>query len=535
MEKEINMSELSKLTKLFNQNKISRRQFVAQVSALGLAVAVSPAMLVERAQAAVPKKGGRMVMGSTGGSTTDSMDPATFTSNMNQNLNWQIRNNLVEIDHNFNVIPELAESWDSTPDAKVWSFKIRKGVEFHNGKTMTAEDVVFSINHHRGEDSKSAAKGYLKSIESIKADGKNEVVFTLSGGSADFPFVMGDYHLSICPAGTAGAEFEKGEGTGGYILEKWEPGVRAFARRNPNYWKEGRAHFDEIETLSIVDTNARTSALKTGQINYMDRAELKTVHLLKKMPGINVSAITATAHYTIPMLVNQQPYSDNNVRTALKLAVDREELLKQILRGYGEPGNDHPIAPVNKYHAKNLEQRKYDPDKAKFYMTKAGMLDHVFNLHAADAAFAGAVDAAVLIKEQAKKAGIKINVVREPDDGYWSNVWIKKEWCMCYWGGRPVEDMMFSVAYADGAPWNDTFWTNERFNKLLVSARAELDETKRRTMYEDMQEICRNDSGTIVPMFNQMVEASSAKLAHGPMSGHMAMDGMRNGERWWFK
>ena len=221
MEKEINMSELSKLTKLFNENKISRRQFVTQVSALGLAVAVSPAMLVSRAQAAVPKKGGRMVMGSTGGSTTDSMDPATFTSNMNQNINWQIRNNLVEIDHNFNVIPELAESWDSTPDAKVWSFKIRKGVEFHNGKTMTAEDVVFSINHHRGEDSKSAAKGYLKSIESIKADGKNEVVFTLSGGSADFPFVMGDYHLSICPAGTAGAEFEKGVGTGGYILEKW--------------------------------------------------------------------------------------------------------------------------------------------------------------------------------------------------------------------------------------------------------------------------------------------------------------------------
>jgi len=209
-------------------------------------------------------------------------------------------------------------------------------------------------------------------------------------------------------------------------------------------------------------------------------------------------------------------------------------LLKQILRGYGEPGNDHPIAPVNKYHANNLEQRKYDPEKAKFHMKKAGMLDHTFNLHAADAAFAGAVDAAVLIKEQAKKAGININVVREPDDGYWSNVWIKKEWVMCYWGGRPVEDMMFSVAYADGAPWNDTFWSNKRFNELLVMARAELDEGKRRKMYAEMQEICRNDSGTVVPMFNQIVEASSAKTAHGPISAHMALDGMRNAERWWF-
>ncbi len=244
---------------------------MAQVSALGLAATLSPALLAGTAQAAAPKKGGRFIMGATGGSTTDSMDPGTLTSNMNQNLNWQIRNSLVEIDHNFNAIPELAESWDSTPDAKVWSFKLRKGVEFHNGKTMTAEDVIFSINHHRGEDSKSAAKGYLKSIESIKADGKNEVVFTLSGGSADFPFILGDYHLTICPAGTAGPEFEKGMGTGGYILETWEPGVRAFAKRNPNYWKEGRAHFDEIETLSIVDTNARTNALKTGQIHYMDR------------------------------------------------------------------------------------------------------------------------------------------------------------------------------------------------------------------------------------------------------------------------
>jgi len=528
------MSTLKELENLFSAGKITRRDFITRVSALGLMAAVSPALLSGTAKAAAPSRGGRFIIGITGGSTTDSMDPATLTSNMNQNVNWQIRNCLVEIDHNFNVIPELAVSWDATPDAKKWTFKLRKGVEFHNGKTLTAEDVVFSINHHLGEDSKSAAKGYLKSIVDIQADGKNEVVFTLSGGSADFPFILGDYHLTICPAGTNGPEFEKGIGTGGYILEAWEPGVRAFSKRNPNYWKEGRAHFDEVETLSIVDTNARTNALKTGRIHYMDRVELKTVHLMKRMPGVNVSAVTGTAHYTIPMLVNRSPYNDNNVRTALKLAIDREALLKQILRGYGEPGNDHPIAPVNKYHANNLEQRKYDPEKAKFHMKKAGMLDHTFNLHAADAAFAGAVDAAVLIKEQAKKAGININVVREPDDGYWSNVWIKKEWVMCYWGGRPVEDMMFSVAYADGAPWNDTFWSNKRFNELLVMARAELDEGKRRKMYAEMQEICRNDSGTVVPMFNQIVEASSAKTAHGPISAHMALDGMRNAERWWF-
>ncbi|WP_304511691.1 ABC transporter substrate-binding protein, partial [Desulfobacula sp.] len=133
------MTDLSFLTQMFNQKKITRRQFIRGVSALGLAAAVSPALFPGNAMAATPQKGGRFIMGCTGGSTTDSMDPGTLTSNMNQNLNWQIRNNLVEIDHNFNVIPELAESWGATPDAKKWTFKLRKSIEFHNGKTMTAE------------------------------------------------------------------------------------------------------------------------------------------------------------------------------------------------------------------------------------------------------------------------------------------------------------------------------------------------------------------------------------------------------------
>jgi peptide/nickel transport system substrate-binding protein len=527
------MSELSKLEYLFKQGKISRRELIKGASALGLAAAISPSFLFETAEAAMPKKGGRFIFASSGGSTTDSMDPGQLVSNMNQNLNWQLRNCLVEIDHNFKPIPELAESWESSPDAKVWTFNLRKGVEFHNGKTMTAADVIYSLQHHRGEESKSAGKAYLKAIESIKADGKYKVIFKLSGGSADFPFLLADYHLTIFPEGIKGAEFEKGMGTGGYILKDWEPGVRSFVTRNPNYWKEGRAHFDEVETLAIVDGNARTNALKTGQIHFMDRCDVKTVHLLKRMKGIDVIATTGTAHYTIPMMVDQTPYGDNNVRMALKLAFDRDVLVKQILRGYGEAGNDHPIAPVNRYHAKGLDQRKYDPEKAKWFMKRAGQLDHTFNLHAAESAFSGAVDAAVVIKEHAKKAGIKINVVREPSDGYWSNVWMKKEWCMCYWGGRPVEDMMFTVAYAADAPWNDTHWKNKRFNELLVGARAELNDGKRRQMYYDMQEICRNDGGTIVPMFNQMVEAKSDKVAHGPISGHMAMDGMRTPERWW--
>ncbi|WDP88412.1 MAG: ABC transporter substrate-binding protein [Desulfobacter sp.] len=528
------MADLSQLIKMVEQNKITRRQFIRQASAAGLAAAITPAMFPGRLFGATPQKGGHFRQALTGAGTSDSLDPALLLANHAINISNQVSNCLVEIDHNFKAVPELAESWDASPDAKKWTFKLRKGVEFHNGKTMTAEDVIFSINHHRGETSKSAAKPYLKTVRDIKPDGSHGVVFELTEGSADFPFILGDYHLKIYPAGTQGKDWEKGIGTGGYILENWEPGVRGQVKRNPNYWKEGHAHFDSVDTLAISDVNARINALKTKRIDAMDRVDLKTVHLLKRMPGINVTALTGTMHYSMPMLVDQKPYSDNRVRTALKLAVNRKAMVKTILKGYGEVGNDHPISPVNRYHASGLEQRTYDPDKARFLMKKAGMSDHTFNLHASDAAFGGAIDAAMLYQQTAKKAGIKVNVVREPDDGYWSNVWTKKEWCMCYWSGRPVEDMMFSVAYATGAPWNDTHWSNEKFNKMLKEARAELDDSKRRQLYTDMQALCKNDGGTLIPMFNQIVEGHSKQLAHGPVSAHMEMDGHKNAERWWF-
>ena len=529
------MSTLNFLEKLLVEGKISRRQFLSQAAALGLTVAISPALLPRRAAAAVPKKGGHFIQAQTGGSTSDTLDPATHTSSWNINVEWQLRNCLTEIDHNLQPIPELAESWESSPDAKKWIFNLRKGVEFHDGKSLDAEDVIYTMNHHRGEDSKSAAKEYLKPVTNIKADGKHRVIFELDTGFADFPFIMGDYHLSVFKAGTKGMDFEKGIGTGGYILEKWEPGVTAITRRNPNYWKAGRAHFDKIETLAINDVNARTSAVKTGQIHFMDRCERKTIHLLKRSKGIEINAVTATFHYTMPMHTKMKPYDDNNVRLGLKYAVDRDDMVKRILNGYGEVGNDHPIAPINRYHAKNLKQRHYDPDKARFYMKKAGMENHTFNLHSSEAAFSGADDAAILFQEHAKKAGITVNVVREPADGYWSNVWTKKEFCMCYWSGRPTEDMMFSVAYASGAPWNDAHWDNEKFTNLLVEAKAELDEKKRAQMYADMQEICKDEGGTIIPMFAQIVEALSDKVGHDTISGHMEADGQHNAERWWFK
>ena len=531
------MAELETLKNLLVHGKISRRDFLTRLSALGLTAALSHSFFTAPAQANKPQKGGRLRLGLGGGSTTDSLDPATMTDAMAYNINWQIRNCLTEVDNKGNLVPELAESWESSTDAKNWTFKLRQGVEFHNGKTLKADDVVFSINHHRGADSKSAAKGIVDPIESIKSDGKNTVVFNLNEGNADFPFLMSDPHLTIVPTGTTKMDWEKGIGTGGYILQEWEPGYRAFAKRNSNYWKADRAHFDEVETIGIVDATSRVVALNTGQIDAMNRFQLNLTHLLSRARDIQIINVTGTKHYSIPMLTDREPYNNNDVRLALKYAINREDLLKKIVRGYGTVGNDHPIAPCQKCYASELPKRPYDPDKARFHMKKAGMLDHTFSLHAADAAWPGAdaAAAAMLYKEHAARAGIKIEVIIEPDDGYWDKVWMKKPWVMCYWSGRATADWMLSTAYAADSSWNDSFWKHERFNKLLKEARAELDEAKRHELYVECQKILNLEGGVIIPMFANIVEAASKRLKINHPAGNWEMDGNRCAERWWFE
>ncbi len=525
---------IPKLKEQLCQGRIDRRNFMQLAMALGATTALATTM-ADKAFAAMAKQGGRLRIGIGHGSTSDTLDPATYTDSYMQFVGYGLRNHLTEVSNTNELIPELAESFEASPDAATWTFKLRKGVEFHNGKTLDADDVVASINHHRGEDSKSAAKAILASIESVKADGKDTVVFKLTGGSADFPYLVSDYHVAIMPAKDGKLDPTSGVGTGGYVLQSYDPGVRAKLKRNPNYWKSGRAHFDEAEALVITDVTARTNALTTDEIDAIDRVDLKTAHLLKRRKGIKIEETSGTQHYTFAMRTDTAPFDDNHVRLALKYALDREALLKTILRGHGVLGNDHPIGRSNFYHASDLPQRAYDPDKAKFHLKKAGLSSLKVDLSAADAAFPDAVDAAVLYKEHAAKIGIEINVVQEPNDGYWSNVWLKKPWCAVYWGGRPTEDWMFSTAYAAGVPWNDTYWSHERFNQLLVEARAELDQAKRRELYFEMQKIVSDEGGVVVPMFANYVFALSDKIGHDDkMGADKDLDGTKGMERWWF-
>ena len=531
------MEKINRLQSSFKSGKIGRRDFMTTAIALGLSTTAASSMF-NKAWAAA-KKGGRLRTGITGGATGDVLDPGLILDSYMINVLFgQVRNNLTEVSTTGELIPELAESWDSTPDASTWMFKIRQGVEFHNGKTLDSQDVVDSLRHHLTEDSKSAAKGFLGGIQSVEADGKNAVTVKLTGGNADFPFLMSDYHLLICPSrGDGTIDWESGTGTGGYTLVEHDPGVRTLTKRNPNYWKEGRAHFDEVETLQIADPNARLNALRTNSVDIINNVDPKIVERLKQVPGLHVRSVTGNKQFTLPMRTDTAPFDNNDVRLAVKNIINREEWLEKIIFGYGEIGNDNPIGPANIYRAttEELPQRIYDPDKAKYHLKQAGMENLSIKFHAAETGFGGAVNAGQLMRESARPAGIDIEVVREPDDGYWSNVWMQKAFSACYWSGRATEDWMFSQVYAADASWNDTFWKHPRFNELLVQARAELDTAKRREMYVEMQRIVHNEGGGCLPLFQADTVAHSDKVFVPEVIGiNWELDGHKQAERWWF-
>lgn len=523
---------LQKMCDQISKGHLSRRDFMVRATALGVSGFVVQQMLADTAAAQTPKIGGLLRVGAPGASTDDSLDPATLDDTFDILPCFLLRNNLVDIDEYSRPVPGLAESWDVSADVATWTFNLRRGIEFHNGKTMDATDVIESMNHHRGDDSTSSAKVLFNQVAELRADGKDKVIFELKDGNADFPVVLSSYQLLVVPAGTT--NFDDGIGTGPYILESWDPGVRMECRRNPNYFREGKPHFDEVHVLGINDVTARTNALQTGEIDIMSRCELKTVHLLERNPDLQVFQVSGTKHYTAPMHVDAAPFDDLDVRTALKYGIDRQAMLDTILAGYGSLGNDHPIASSMRFYAK-LPQTEYDPDKARFHLKQAGYERLPVTLAAADAAFAGAVDMAVLYQEQAAKANIDINVERVPSDGYWDNVWLKKPWCTAFWSGRPTEDLMFSSAYAAGAAWNDTRWTNPRFNELLLAARKELDDNRRGDMYAEMQMLCREDGGALIPVFANDVQAAHADLRHGSQIGsNLELDGAKVAERWWW-
>ena len=335
---------------------------------------------------------------------------------------------------------------------------------------------------------------------------------TLTDPNADLPYLMADRHLRIQPGGGID-DPASGNMSGPYRIVEDEPGVRHTFEKFADYWDDSRGHFDSTEILIINDATARMSALQSGQVQLANLIEPKIAELLSRAPGVNLETTEGRGQNVFVMHVDTAPFDNNDLRLALKYAIDREELVEKILRGYGTVGNDIPVNMAYPFFDESIPQREFDLDKAAEHYKKSGHDGSPIVLRVSDVAFPGAVDAAQLFQQSAQKAGIPLEIEREPGDGYWSEVWNNKPFCASYWGGRPTQDQMYATAYLSSAEWNDTRFKNEKFDSLLMQARAELDPDTRKALYSEMSYMVRDEGGLIMPMFNNFLDARTDAIA----------------------
>ena len=508
--------ELEKLSARVTAGAMTRREFMSRAAALGVSAAVASSLLADAARAgsdATPVAGGTFRIGVQGGESTNSQDPAAWASDVPLAGGFCWGEPLIELNADGSLKGLVAESWEGSADATVWRFKTRGGVNFSNGQPVTSEDVMQTMARHSNAESKSGALGIVQGIESMRTDGDVFEV-TLGVGNADLPYLLADYHLIIQPNGGFD-DPAAAIGTGPYTLESDEPGVRMVFKRKADYWGGDQstvAHYDTVEIITLNDATARTAALQSGQVDAINRVEPKIAALLDRAPTIDVLSTAGRGHYVFIAHVDTAPLDNNHLRLALKFALNRQEMVDKILQGYGSVGNDMPINAAYPLFDDTIPQREFDLEKAAEHYKLSGHDGSPIILRTADGAFPGAVDAAALFQQSCQAAGIPLEIKREPNDGYWSEVWNVQPFSASYWGGRPVQDQMYTTAYLSTADWNDTRWKRPEFDAMLIEARAEIDEGKRKEIYSKMGRLLNAEGGVIVPMFNDFVDALSTKV-----------------------
>ncbi|MCY4149057.1 MAG: ABC transporter substrate-binding protein [Gammaproteobacteria bacterium] len=485
------------------RNRFDRRDALKLMMTTGITMSGAYNLLLagKQAVASTPKSGGALRAAVAVHGPADTLDPNLFTSQIDYSRGRAHYNALCQLDESLAPQPELAESWGASADAKEWTFQIRKGVRFHDGTPLSADDVVWSMNRHLGDDSTSAIKDTLSFINEWRKVGPYEVKAELNTPNADLPILLGGlYALKVIKNGTNG----DGIGTGPFVLQDFSPGIRSLSTRNENYWRSP-AHLDAIEIFAITDPLVRVNAVVSGDIHLAAEIEPKSIAQIEDAPNVSIISIPTGAWNGICALKNTDPGSSDDFVKAMQHIQDRERIVNRILKGHGSAGNDHPISSAyGADHCHELPIREFDPDKAKFHLDKSG-IDSA-TLHVAPVG-AGIEEVCLLMQVNLAKIGFDLNIKRVPNDGYWSAVWRVEPMNVTSWSMRPTANAMLSQALAPGAPWNDSYWDNPRMGELLKLSLAELDPDKRHAMYCEMQTLVHNESGMIIPMHLNILDA----------------------------
>lgn len=500
----------------------TRRELLQLLMAGGVG-ALAGGTILGRATAALaqtPVSGGSLRAAGWSSSTADTLDPARSSLSTDYVRSCAFYNRLTFLDQEGTVQMELAESVE-TDDAKVWTIRLKPDVTFHDGKTLEAADVVFSLNRHLDPAVASRANAMATQMSEIRAVDDRTVEITLETPNADLPTILAMHHFMILADGTS--DFSTANGTGAFVCELFEPGNRSIAVRNENYWKGEGPYLDSFEYFAIPDDTARVNALLSGDIQLAASINPRSMRLAESQPGIELSVTTSGNYTNLNMRLDLPPGDQADFVEGMKYLVNREQIQRSVMRGLAEIGNDQPIPPSSPYYNAALEPKPFDPERARSLFEKAGVLGRSIPVVASEAA-ASSIDMAMVIQQAAANIGLTLDVQRVPSDGYWSNYWLEAPVHFGNINPRPTPDILFSLLYASDAAWNESRYVSERFDSMLVEARGLLDDDKRKEIYGEMQVMVANEAGTIIPVYLSNVDAITTRLKGlrpNPLGGQM--------------
>ncbi len=481
-----------------------RRHVGCLLGAFGVAAvvaAVQPAQAQTLRVAHIVESGG-----------ADSVDPVS--TNRFAEIAITVYSRLVREDADGLIVPDLATEWSASPDAAVWTFKLRNGVTFHNGNDFTADDVVFSLLRTQSEVIDSPLRDGLALIESVEAVDDMTVVVTLSSGHADFPLLLRDYRMRILDADTCNNDLdsvcETGIGTGPFKLVTLDALGTTTLERYDDYW-EGPAKVEAMEIIAIPDQQARVAALQAGQIDIVFGVTGQQRQLFAGSDDFVVQSVPSGGWTGLAMRTDTPPYDNPVLRKALRIGVDREAMGKLVAgAGAFAVTCDHPVWTGDQYRTE-IDCGPNPAEAQRLLSEEYGSELPTIELFVSPVS-EGAMQMAEVYQAQMKEIGVDIELVIVPADGYWDEVWAVEPFFATGWSERPA-DQILNEAYRSTAPWNETHWESAEFDAALDAARQELDFDRRKELYGDVQMLLWEQGGTLIPFHQSAIRVMSSDVS----------------------
>lgn len=445
------------------------------------------------AEAGQPRRGGTLRLGFVGAGTAETLNPYQGVTPIDESRVQNLYDPLLVVNPDLTTGPGLALELNPNSDATEYEVKLRPDVEFHNGKTFGAEDLIYSIRL-MAKPANFASAPFVAGINlrDLKAVNPTTVRIPLKLPDADLGANFVYWNTWIVQDGET--DFTKPVGTGPFMFQSFKPGTESIFKRNPNYWVSGKPYVDALQITSIDDNTARLNALLSGQIDGM--AQLPTAQAKAHQSTGDITVLVAKSPQAMMFYMDttQAPFTDNNVRQAVRLIADRNAMVENAINGFGSVGNDI-VGKGLPFYNDDLPQREQDLDKAKSLLKSAGQ-ENMTVLLRTSPIFPGFVEAATLLTEQAKGAGVTIQLKQVPPNSYYnpSLLYLKMAFAETQW---PIPSLKFFYlqALSSNAPYNETHWQDKAWNDLLVKAIGELDETKAQAYWNQVQEIQYNQGG----------------------------------------